>query len=410
MRIIIWCIITFICGLLGGVLFSWWPPLFAPGSSAEEAAAFRQWQEAASAAKGQVEFKTRDKLLLLMAPSDGPRAWQMLMQSGSKPRITDIEQVARQWARRDGRAATSFGGAIGDPIERHAFLTVALSCWFGREPRIFLEWLKTQPDKESIVGGMTYSEYGSLIKPEAASLDALAVLYAGSQGRQAQLRNLVMRVWRYGNQKQAVMDWLRRQPESEQRDYAWRDIANDLAPTDSQAAAALAGEVTSPNIRRYLASTVAAWMAKTDVPAALAYAESLPDDDSRNSAWQSAFGTWLKNDPVGALGHVRQHLDTITTDKVQSALGMEMAMAADELSLLRLMKGSEQSRDSIVERIFSQWKGSSREDLRSWLTSPEAEWLAPDKLKRYREMAEQPTHYGGSVSRTVNGRRVCVGS
>ena len=204
------------------------------------------------------------------------------------------------------------------------------------------------------------------------------------------------------------MAWLRHQPESEQRDYAWRDIANVLALTDARAAAALAGEVTSPNIRRYLVSSVTAWMAKTDASAALAYAQNLPDDDSQNSAWQSAFGTWLLNDPAAALAHVRQHLDTITTDKVRSALGMQPAFAADKLSLLRVMKGSEQSRDSIVERVFSEWESYSREDMRRWLASPEAEWLAPEKLKKYRQMAESPRSFG-SQSRLIRGRHVWIG-
>ena len=399
--------ITFVGGLLGGVLFSWWPLLFTGGPSVADEPAFVQWQEAASVAKGPVDFKTREKLLPLMAQSDGPRAWKMLMQSGGKPRRADIEQVAREWAKQDGRAAAVFGTAITDSIERHIFLTVAWSCWFGREPQVFLEWLKTQPDREPVVGCMTYSEYGRLNKPEVASLDDLVALYTGSQGRQAQLGNLVMRVWRHGNQKEAVMAWLRRQPESEQRDYAWSSIASDLAYTDASAAAALAGEVSSPKISRGLTSTAAAWMAKKDVTAALAYAESLPDDDSRNSAWLSVFGTWLLNDPVGALGHVRQHLDTITTDKVQSVLGREATIAADELGLVRLMKGSEQSRDSIVFNLMSAWKSYSPENLRRWLSSPEAEWLGPEKLKRYREMAEKPWPLSGG-SRTIQGRRVSV--
>ncbi len=408
MKTISWCSISLVCGLLGGALYSCGPLLFSSGPPTAGAAAFGQWQEAASAAGGQVDIKTREKLLPLMAQSDGPRAWQLLMQSGGKPRREDIGQVAREWAKRDGRAAAVFGLAIAEPIERHVFLTVALSCWFGMEPQVFLEWLKTQPDREPVVAYMTYSEYGSLITAEVASLDALMALYAGSQGRQAQLVNLVTRVWRQGNQKEAVKAWLRRQPESEQRDYAWMGIARELAPIDARAAATLAGEVTSPKIRRGLTSTAAAWMAKADASAALAYAESLPDDESRNAAWQSVLGTWMMNDPARALEHVRQHPDTITTDKVQPVLGMEAAVAADVLNVVRLMKGAEESRDSIVERIMRGWEDYSREDMSRWLASPASEWLAPAKLKRYRETVEKPRPFSGGTF-MVQGRRFRVG-
>lgn len=408
MKIILMCTITFACGALSGALFTWWPLLSAPGASSAKEAAFSQWQQAAAASGGQVDIQTRDKLLPLMARSDGPRAWKLLMQSGAKPRSKDIEQIARQWATQDGRAATVFGLDIADPIERHAFLTVALSCWFGSEPSVFLKWLKTRPERTPLVACMNYLEYGRMLKIEVASLDDMMALYGKDQMHRSPLRNLVLRVWQHGHQKEAVMAWLRRQPESEQRDYAWRDIANVLALTDAPAASSLAPEVTSMQIRRYLVSSVTAWMAKTDAPAALAYAQNLPDDDSRNSAWQSAFGTWLLNDPAAALAHVRQHLDTITTDKVRSALGMQPAFAADKLSLLRVMKGSEQSRDSIVERVFSEWESYSREDMRRWLASPEAEWLAPEKLKKYRQMAESPRSFG-SQSRLIRGRHVWIG-
>ncbi|MHB1079965.1 MAG: hypothetical protein ACYC67_11205 [Prosthecobacter sp.] len=403
MKTVIWCTSFFVCGLLGGVLYSY-SPLFLPAGSSP---AFSLWQEAS--AEVRMDPKVREKLLLMMAQSDAPHAWQVLMKNGEKPCMSEIEQVAREWGWQDGRGAAAFGQAIADPIERHAFLTVALACWFGNQPQVFLEWLKTQAERERIVADMSYMEYGKIIKPEVASLDALMALYAGSQGPQAQLGSLVSHVWQHGGQKEEVMAWLRRQPESEQRDYAWNAIAKDLAPTDARAAAALAVEVASPKIRRSLTSTAAAWMAKADASAALAYAESLPDDESRNAAWHSVLGTWLMNDPAGALGYVRQHHDTITTDKVQPVLGSEPAVAADVLGLVRLMKGSEESRDALLSSIMSAWKEYSREDMRRWLASPEAAWMPPKSLKRYQQMAEQPWSFSGG-NQTIQGRRVWISS
>lgn len=401
MKTVIWCTSLFACGLLGGVLYSYRPLLMPAGPSA----AFSRWQEAASG--GQMEPQTREKLLLQMAQGDAPRAWQVLTKSGVKPRLTEMELVAREWGRQDGRGAAVFGQAIEDPIERHAFLSVALACWFGSQPQVFLEWLKTQPDRERIVGDMSYLEYGKVIKPEVASLDALVALYAGGQEQRAQIRNLVSHVWQRGGQKEAVLAWLRRQPKSEQCDYAWSSIATDLAPTDARAAAALAVEVASPKIRRGLTSTAAAWMAKADASAALAYAESLPDEESRDAAWRSVLSTWLKNDPAGALGYVRQHLDTITTDQVRTVLGNEPAIAVDVIGLVRLMKGTEESRDAVLSSIMTQWKDYSREDMSRWLASPEAAWMPPEALKRYRKMAEQPWPFSAG-NQTIQGRRVLI--
>lgn len=404
-----WCSFAFLCGLLCGVMYSYKHRIFDAGRPAAHADAFDQWQEAASGAGGQVDFKTRERLLPLMAQSDGPRAWKMLMQTGVKPRMTDIEQVAHHWAKRDGRAAAAFGLAIPDPIERRAFLSMAVSRWFGEAPQAFLEWLSPQPDREMIVSCMSYSEYGKLLKAEAASLDFFTVLHEGNPHYQGPHRNLVLRIWQHQDQKEAVMAWLRRQPESELRDYAWRDIANDLAATDASAAAALAKEVTSPNVRRYLVSTVAAWMARRNVPAAFTYAESLQDELSRDSAWKSVFGTWMMHDPAAALEHVRQHLDSITADTLKPLRSVWMACdPVESLKLVQQLQGTEESRKSILDEILRDWLSRSCADLLHWLASPEAEWLSPQDLKRYLQQAETHQPSGGGSS-TIQGRRVWFG-
>lgn len=409
MKIVFRCSLIFLCGLLGGVLASYAHRIFDAGRTAAQADAFDQWREAASGTGGQVDFEIRDRLLPQMARGDGPRAWNLLMQTGIKPRMADIEQVARQWAKQDGRAAAIFGLAIRDPIERRAFLNAAMSRWFGEEPQAFLEWLKTQPARELIVNCVNYAEYGSLLKAEVAALDFVTALHEGDPLYQGPHRNLVLRIWRNSDNQEAIMDWLRRQPESELRDYAWRDIANELAPTDARAAAALAGEVTSPDIRRYLAATVAAWMAKEDVPAAFTYAEGLPDDLSRDSAWKSVFGTWMMNNPAAALNHVRRHFDSITTDTLKPMRGVWMACdPVESLEVVRKLPGSEESRKSILDDIIRDWLNRSRAELLHWLASPEAEWLSPQDLKRYRQQAETHQPSGGGSS-TIQGRRVWFG-
>lgn len=411
MKIAFGYLILVLCGLAGGALFAGRHLLSAGTASTMQAQAFDRWQKAAAAADGQVDFKTREELLPLMAQSDGPRAWKMLTQTGVKPRTADMEQIAREWALRDGRAAVAFGQKIADSVERRIFLAVAYSCWFGREPQVFVEWLKTQPEREPIVGSVSYLHYGSVIKPEVASLESLAELYKGAPERLLPLRNLVKRVWERGHEKEAVKAWLRRQPASDQRDYAWRDIASDLAVSDPQAAAALAAEVTSPDIRRYLGCTVTAWMAKAEVEAALAHARSLPDEASRDNAWKSAVGTWLMNDPAAVLGYLKAHVDAITLEKLDPMMGTWMAVVpVESLEVLRVMKGAEETRKSVVESLIREWRDRSREDLIRWLESPAAEWLGADNVKRYRQMAEASSNLGGGGSRTIQGRRVWMGS
>lgn len=412
MKIAFGFLILFLGGLVGGALFSGRHLLSPGGGTAApgQAQAFDRWQQATQA-DGQVDFKTREELLPLMTQSDGPRAWKVLTQTGVKPRTADMQQIAREWAKNDGRAAAVFGQAIPDAVERKTFLTVAYSCWFGREPRAFLEWLKTQPAREPIVACMTYLEYSRLIKPEVDSLDCMVALHEGEKESRTPLRNLVLRVWERGHQKEEVKAWLHRQPASDQRDYAWRDIANDLAVTDPQAAAALAGEVASPDIRRNLCSTVTAWMAKADAKAALAYAQSLPVETERNQAWLSAVGTWLMHDPAAVVAYLKANQDTITTDKLNAMLGSGLAVVPEEsLAVLRQMKGPDDSRQLVVASLIREWRDRSRDDLNRWLGSAEAEWVGPENLKLYRQIAATPPSLGTSRTNTIQGRRVWRGS
>lgn len=405
MKFVLGCLFAFLCGIVGGVGFSQKHRF----SATAQPDAFAQWQKAAGA-DGGIDFHTRERLLPQMAAQDGPRAWKLLTQPGVKPRTTDLELVARQWARRDGPGAAAAGLAVTDPVERRAFLTVALSCWFGTEPEAFLKWLQRQPERESLAACITTLEYHALLKPEVASLDFVMALHPGQPQPFGPVSNLALNIYRHASQRQAVMTWLRRQPESETRDRIWRDIAADLAITDSQAAAALAKEISSEPIRRALLCKIAAWLAKTDAAKALAYAAKLPDEASRSDAWTSAFGTWLMQDPAAALAHARQHLDTLTTEKLKPVTHLLAETApAEGLKILQALQGPDQSREAMVDTLVRAWIRRTPETARRWLASAEAEWLGPAVVKKYRLDAESPTWFGGGGgTRTIQGRRVWV--
>ena len=108
MKIAFGYLILVLSGLAGGALLAGRHLLSAGTASTMQAQAFDRWQKAAAAADGQVDFKTREELLPLMAQSDGPRAWKMLTQTGVKPRTADMEQIAR-----DARISTLYEGTTG---------------------------------------------------------------------------------------------------------------------------------------------------------------------------------------------------------------------------------------------------------------------------------------------------------
>lgn len=386
MRTLLFSSFLFLCGFLVGTM--------------------RPREQGAPVASAQTE---QDSAPSFMEELDGRQAWQKLTAAGAKPQMKDIQTLAREWASKDGHAAASFGLTITDPLLRAAFLEKALPRWFGREPDAFLAWLKRQQSPASLVSLVNYIEYHQLLKQNVASLDHILALHEGS-ARQAPFANFAYGLWRREDQREEVLAWLRRQPESDTRDMAWKQIAADLARTDAAAAAALAPEVSAKRWSREVTSTVAARLAKEDPAKAFAFVEGLQDESARSFAWQSVIGTWALSDPKAVLDHLRKNLSSVTTELLQPlASTCFRRIPAAYLQLLRETPGGEESRESITRNVLLDWSRESRDDARRWLNSAEASWISPEALKSCLRQVEMPPSLGGSGSQTIQGRRVWFG-
>ena len=392
MRPLLFSSFLFLCGFLVGTM-----------RPREQGAPVAEAPQSSPVASVQTE---QDSAPSVREDLDGPQAWEKLTAAGTKPQMTDIQTLAREWASKDGHAAASFGLTITDPLLRAAFLEKALPRWFGREPDAFLAWLKQQQSPASLVSLVNYIEYHQLLKQNVASLDHILALHEGN-ARQAPFANFSYDLWRREDQREEVLAWLRRQPESDTRDMAWKQIAADLARTDAAAAAALAPEVSAKRWSREVTSTVAARLAKEDPAKAFAFVEGLQDESARSFAWQSVIGTWALSDPKAVLDHLRKNLSSVTTELLQPlASTCFRRIPAAYLQLLRETPGGEESRESITRNVLLDWSRESRDDARRWLNSAEASWISPEALKSCLRQVDMPPSLGGGGSQTIQGRRV----
>ena len=395
MRTLLFSTFLFLCGFLAGTM-----------RPREQGTPVAEAPLAAPVTSVQTE---QDSAPSAMDELDGPQAWEKLTAAGTKPQMTDIQTLAREWASKDGHAAASFGLTITDPLLRAAFLEKALPRWFGREPVALLEWLQQQPSRASLVSLVNYAEYHKLLKRNVASLDHILSLHEGN-ARQAPFANFAYGLWRREDQREDVLAWLRRQPESDMRDMAWRQIVADLARTDVSAAVALVPEVSAKRWSREVTSTVAARLMQDDSAKAFAFVEGLQEGDARTAAWQSVIGTWAMSDPAAALEHLRKNLSSVTTELLQPLTSTCFRrIPAAYLQLVREIQGSEESRESITRAVLHDWSRESRDDARRWLNSAEASWISPEALKSYLRLVDMPPSLGGSGSQTIQGRRVWFG-
>jgi hypothetical protein len=411
MKLTLICAILFACGLLGGMRWASTDEnsgtrtveTHAPGSTD----AFAEWQRLTKAKRGGDEA-ARARLAAQMGTLDGSKAWQAIVSAGSRPKLSDVEALARRWTSRNGREAVEFGLGITDPILRGAFLSVALSRWFGREPETMLAWLRTRPDRQQLVTRITQLEYMDFLPQDAAALGHLAALYEGGP-LNAPYSNHVLRVWRHANQREAAATWLRQQPASFERDLAWRSIATEMAHTDPQAAAGLAKQVAAESLRRQVTSTAAAFLARRNPADAFAFASSLPEGKDRTTAWQSVLGTWALDDPPAALDYLRQNTNSLTVEMIQPLTRQwSLTQPAELLRVVQNMQGADEARVSIVRDVIYEWRRQYSEQARQWLQSRDASWLPEADLKSLQRTVDQPIS-PGSGSRTVQGRRFSFG-
>ncbi|MBE7496629.1 MAG: hypothetical protein HS117_16935 [Verrucomicrobiaceae bacterium] len=411
MKLTLICALLFACGLLAGMRWASIAgkhspaavEMHAPGSTD----AFAEWQTLTKAKSGGDEA-SRARLAAQMARLDGFKAWQAIVLARSRPKLADVEALARRWTSRNGREAVEFGLGITDPILRGAFLSVALSRWFGREAETMLAWLRSRPDRQQLVTRITQLEYMDFLPQDAAALGHLAALYEGGP-LNAPYSNHVLHVWRHANQREAATAWLRQQPASFERDLAWRSIATEMAHTDPQAAASLAAEVSDESLRRQVTSTAAAFLARRNPADAFAFASSLPEGKDRTTAWQSVLGTWALDDPSAAVDYLRQNTNSITVEMIQPLTRQwSLTQPAELLRVVQNMQGADEARVSIVRNVISEWRRQSSDQARQWLQSHDASWLPEADLKSLQRTVDQPISLG-SGGRTVQGRRFWFG-
>ncbi|TVP82707.1 MAG: hypothetical protein EA353_00160 [Puniceicoccaceae bacterium] len=99
----------------------------------------------------------------------------------------------------------------------------------------------------------------------------------------------------------------------------------------------LVAENRDPMVQQQLASGIAEEWSKYDVAGALAWSESLSDEQARKSAVGNVLGNWIESDPVATLRYIETNIDP----EVQS---------------------------SVLQSAFNSWSRSDPQEAASWLS------------------------------------------
>jgi hypothetical protein len=155
-------------------------------------------------------------------------------------------------------------------------------------------------------------------------------------------------------------------------------LANRMASSQPEKAAAWAAQLTNPDARAMSELTVAAPWAATDPMAASKWVQTLPVENAAMVAGTVA-GSWAQNDPAGAL----QWISSLTGETRNSAIAGYSATVSpnDPANALSwaLSISNDHLRNRAVMPIVTNWLARQPEAARQWIEKSD---LSPDEKAR----------------------------
>ena len=308
--------------------------------------------------------------LATLAEKDGPAAWALLGRLRKVDHMAEVFQLAVHWADNDPRGAATFGMTLPPGSERKELMEPVLKEWAKKDCKGLVTWLRTQP-RDEIARYMHIGDWSRLeLDPKAswAELMSIAEVLPQEAFSGNQWANAVQTALSDPQTRAALLRSVGSVADPELRDQTWLGAVKASAASSSDEAKLYLAEIQNPKTRAVAASTIAAHLALSDPAAAIAFANSQPDDLAGDAANLSAIGTWLKSQPKAARGYIAENLTRLDVEFVDRlTTGASRDDPAEFATwALSLPSSPQQTR---VLRNLSTWLHYNPDEFRAWAAS-----------------------------------------
>jgi len=221
--------------------------------------------------------------------------------------------------------------AQGAP-DRGEAISPVLGLWAEKEPEAAAAWVKQLPDGGFRNTAITATTIEMALRNPALAFDLVQNYYSGPRADRG-LPNLIFTAW---------------------------------AETDPTTAIAKASELSQPLERQNALYSIAATWASKDPQSALAWAESLPDEE-RTVAIGNVIFKWTENDPHAVRAWFQQLPDGLIKQMAADNLPRSLAAVdppAAAQFVAQLPPGSEQTR--AAEEVARAWANSDPGSAAEW--------------------------------------------
>lgn len=248
------------------------------------------------------------------------------------------KQVFQQFLNNDFDVAKDYIESVEDPTARRAVLENLQFhnlTWqkSTEEIEAIVDWIGTvargqvyDSQVSNLISAMTQSdpdratEFVLNMRPGNARMNSL-----GSLGNQLAMSDPVAAL--------AFVDSL---PYEDEKQRVLNSMSWALTHKSVELSSRLIGEHNDPLVQQQLASRIASEWADYDVPGALAWSESLSDEQASESAVSDVLGRWIESDPAATLAYIDRRIE-----------------------------GEKQGH--VLQRAYNQWARSDPEEAVAWL-------------------------------------------
>lgn len=273
------------------------------------------------------------------------------------------------WGAMDGAGAIAHAATLENG-PKNRFLAQAVTGWASKEPQAATAWLEQLPDGEeknrfrnSLVGGLADKDIGlatAYVLQRAQAGDKQAANYleivAGEEIRK--------------NGAQAAIAWGESLPAGALKGAALEEIAGSYVERDPEAAATWATKYAATEYGSRVVEEIGSEWAERDPKKALSWLESLPEGAGKAEGTFSALREWTRRDAVAASEHLSAMPPSPAKDSAVSGFARSLAWQDPEAAVIWAKTiTDEQSRVQTLTRAGQAWFRRDPAAASQWLQS-----------------------------------------
>ncbi|WP_367872282.1 hypothetical protein [Luteolibacter sp. Populi] len=300
---------------------------------------------------------------------------------GVNLRGSERSLILQAWAERDPLNALGFlQEKGGEDWERET----AVATWAANDPQAAFAWASTAADEGDVNNWLLGATRGiAATNPELAR-DFLAQLQGPT--RDQALNAMQPYVMQFGFDY--AKDWIAGVGDEKLQEQASRQMARDLANLDPAQAAQWNSAMNNVELRRDISETVSDRWARTDLDAARAWVERLPED-TKSEAAEGIARRYAREDPAAAAKWLAGLGNNPDLDGARFVFIEESFRGSPQTSLEFVANVSDRgAQERLYRDSLQKWFRADEGAARQWMNN-HAQTLPPRVVARFNQPRRQ---------------------